>query len=269
MGIGNNIKKIRKLQNISRKELSEDSGISIVTLGRYEREERTPSLETLNHLASALWVPIQILINWTDYLNEHPDVMEFLEEILDFYDGTGLICYDRIALALNINPDNKDYSLFINNRDTDMDNIKHLTFYKKISDFLDLTDEQLYNWIFNDAVRKSILNNKDEKYLSDLNNLGDKVFYLQSVKKVFEKQDIQDLILNGLSENNEHQLYLALNKKYNSKLESLDANTNSLYVEDKKIIIDLENFPEKALNELNEFIDYLKHKYNVNYDKNI
>lgn len=62
MNIGENIRKQRKNKKITRSQLSNLCDISNISLGRYERGERIPNLETLNKIASALQIPINQLL---------------------------------------------------------------------------------------------------------------------------------------------------------------------------------------------------------------
>lgn len=54
MGFGDRIKEYRKLLKISQKELAERAGISLMSVRRYETNEREPRREVLDRIAYAL-----------------------------------------------------------------------------------------------------------------------------------------------------------------------------------------------------------------------
>ena len=61
--IGFNIKRIREIKNITRKELAEKSNISPSALANYENDYRNPNVEIIGNIANALEVPIAALID--------------------------------------------------------------------------------------------------------------------------------------------------------------------------------------------------------------
>ena len=61
MNIGENIKKYRKEKKLTQAQLSELCGVPAISLGRYERGERNPNIDTLTKIATVLQVPIDIL----------------------------------------------------------------------------------------------------------------------------------------------------------------------------------------------------------------
>ena len=81
MNIGENIKKVRKLKGMSQKELSDLSGVPRVSISRYENNERTPTIDIVKKLSDALYINLEILVNWTDILNVEPNVIDFLDEL--------------------------------------------------------------------------------------------------------------------------------------------------------------------------------------------
>ncbi len=66
MTIGEKIQSIRKKQKITQKELSEKCGCSVISIGRYESGERSPSWESIQKIAAALEVTTNDLIAGTD-----------------------------------------------------------------------------------------------------------------------------------------------------------------------------------------------------------
>ena len=63
MYIGLNIKKIRENRNMTQKKLSEISGVSEISIKKYETNDRKPKYENLDKLARALQVSINELSN--------------------------------------------------------------------------------------------------------------------------------------------------------------------------------------------------------------
>ena len=62
MNVGENIRKIRKEKGLTLEELSEKAHIPTISIGRYERGERTPSINTLIDISKALGVTYTDLI---------------------------------------------------------------------------------------------------------------------------------------------------------------------------------------------------------------
>lgn len=52
--VGKNIRLIRRRKNLTQEELSEAVGVHISTLGRIERGESNPPLQTINKISQAL-----------------------------------------------------------------------------------------------------------------------------------------------------------------------------------------------------------------------
>ena len=66
MSFGSRLITIRKERKISQGELAEKVGIHANVLGRYEREEATPSVDVAVKLAEALGVSLDYLTGKTD-----------------------------------------------------------------------------------------------------------------------------------------------------------------------------------------------------------
>lgn len=62
MHIGEKIKSIRLKKNMSRKDIAKKSGISEISIRKYEKGERNPKLENIKNIARALNVNIYELI---------------------------------------------------------------------------------------------------------------------------------------------------------------------------------------------------------------
>ena len=66
MSLGHRLSSIRKERKIAQVDLAERIGIHSNVLGRYEREEATPSVDMAAKLADALGVSLDYLVGNTD-----------------------------------------------------------------------------------------------------------------------------------------------------------------------------------------------------------
>ncbi len=66
MSLGSRLSTIRKEHKISQSELAEKAGIHANVLGRYEREEATPSVDMAAKIADVLGVSLDYLVGNTD-----------------------------------------------------------------------------------------------------------------------------------------------------------------------------------------------------------
>lgn len=64
---GIKLRSIRKEKGITQKVLADKAGMSFMTIQRYESGERTPKISDIERIASALCVPWQQLIAYTDF----------------------------------------------------------------------------------------------------------------------------------------------------------------------------------------------------------
>ena len=60
---GDLIKKLRKENGFTQQQLAEKSGISEISIRKYENHERTPKLETIKKLSNALNVPLSTFVS--------------------------------------------------------------------------------------------------------------------------------------------------------------------------------------------------------------
>ncbi len=70
MNIGEHIKQFRKMQGLSQKELAEKSGISLMSIRRYETGEREPRHDVLERIANALEAPILFFYGIREFREE-------------------------------------------------------------------------------------------------------------------------------------------------------------------------------------------------------
>lgn len=66
---GDLIKKLRKENGFTQQQLAEKSGISEISIRKYETHERTPKLETIKKLSNALNVPLSTFVS-EDVINK-------------------------------------------------------------------------------------------------------------------------------------------------------------------------------------------------------
>lgn len=66
--IGENIKKIRKMKKLTQEQLATRSGLSTMSIRRYESNERIPTLESVRKIASVLEVYMnELIVDWSEY----------------------------------------------------------------------------------------------------------------------------------------------------------------------------------------------------------
>lgn len=80
MTTGDKIKQFRINKGLKQYELAEKSGISRISIGYYERNERQPGTEQVERLAAALGVSPVDLIGWGYYDAKHPEKGKKLRE---------------------------------------------------------------------------------------------------------------------------------------------------------------------------------------------
>jgi transcriptional regulator with XRE-family HTH domain len=81
MNIGNIITQLRKEKSISREDLGTIVGTSGAVIGRYERDEITPSVEIANKIALALGVSLDYLVGNNSVMVKDKKITERLEVI--------------------------------------------------------------------------------------------------------------------------------------------------------------------------------------------
>ncbi|HEU4495728.1 MAG TPA: helix-turn-helix transcriptional regulator [Flavobacterium sp.] len=81
MKTGSNITLLRKEKGLSREDLGSTVGTSGAVIGRYEREEITPSVEIANKIAQALGVSLDYLVGNNSVVAKDKKIVERLEVI--------------------------------------------------------------------------------------------------------------------------------------------------------------------------------------------
>lgn len=80
MDLGKRILELRKEKNITREKLGKVIGTSGAIIGRYERNERTPSVEIARKMAEALGVSLDYLVGNTE-LQLDSSIIKKIQEI--------------------------------------------------------------------------------------------------------------------------------------------------------------------------------------------
>ena len=81
MDLGNKIKEVRNQKGIKREDLAQLIGTSAAIIGRYERNERTPSIEVAKKIAQALEISLDYLTGDSSVLVQDKKMVYRLEEL--------------------------------------------------------------------------------------------------------------------------------------------------------------------------------------------
>jgi len=79
MSFGKRLTEVRKNKNLSQEDLAKHLGTKSPVIGRYERDEMKPSIDTANKLAEFLEVSLDYLTGNTDTLLETNTLNRILE----------------------------------------------------------------------------------------------------------------------------------------------------------------------------------------------
>ncbi len=79
MDFGNRLKQIREEKGIKREDVATKIGTSAAIIGRYERGERTPSIDIAKNIAEALDVSLDYLVGDTSVLLKDKKMLYRLE----------------------------------------------------------------------------------------------------------------------------------------------------------------------------------------------
>lgn len=99
MAFGDNMMLVRKRKGISQAELGRMIGTSGDVIGRYEREDITPSIEAVAKIADVLEVSIDFLIGKTR-MEVDADTMRRLEDIASLPEENKRFILNMIDMAL-------------------------------------------------------------------------------------------------------------------------------------------------------------------------
>jgi transcriptional regulator with XRE-family HTH domain len=81
VNIGERITQLRKAKNWSQDELAKEIGSSRVMIGKYEREDNSPSIEVIVKLAKAFQVSVDYLLGEGPNASYDKDMIQRLDEL--------------------------------------------------------------------------------------------------------------------------------------------------------------------------------------------
>jgi transcriptional regulator with XRE-family HTH domain len=81
MNLGTTITRLRKENKLSREDLGKKAGTSGAVIGRYERNEITPSVEIANKIALALDVSLDYLVGNNSVIVKDKKILKRIETI--------------------------------------------------------------------------------------------------------------------------------------------------------------------------------------------
>jgi len=79
MDFGNRLKIVREERGLKREDIATKIGTSAAIIGRYERNERTPSIDIAKNIAAAMEVSLDYLVGDTSVLLKDKKMMYRLE----------------------------------------------------------------------------------------------------------------------------------------------------------------------------------------------
>lgn len=149
MNLGENIKKYRKQKNMSQQELSELSGIPRASISRYENGERTPNVEIVNKIASALNLNINQLTGTRKTV---------IHQLIDFILSEENITIDELAHKSNIPVD--EFIAMYKSEDG-----YTLETYRKFLTLFNEDDERIVEAFYQDMLTNAVYNKSDSESL--------------------------------------------------------------------------------------------------------
>lgn len=191
--LGENIKKFRKIKNMSREYLSTKLGISVHTLSKYEQGQREPNIDMLNKISNVLGVTINELAGEQDTI-------------------TKTILGDLISSGISLAEISKDTDIDLNTLEDMLNNSVNIPWenIKKLGKYIKCTDEQITQWITADTFSAVTYNNKENEPQANL------------IKKYFFNEPItKDEFLSGVAGEDEDFLEMIypkiMKEKHNIK----------------------------------------------------
>lgn len=88
LNIGSKIIELRKAKKWSQEDLAKEVGSSRIMIGKYERNDNSPSIEVLLKIAKAFDVSVDYLIGEGQLSNYDKDVLKRIEDIEQLDDDT-------------------------------------------------------------------------------------------------------------------------------------------------------------------------------------
>lgn len=109
MTFGERILSIRKRLKWSQDELAKKVGTSAPIIGRYERNEIKPAIDTAKAIADALGVTVDFLLGGDDTVM-NKELLQKMKDIESFTEDERLKIYDLIDMAISYHKTKKAYS---------------------------------------------------------------------------------------------------------------------------------------------------------------
>ena len=88
MLLGDKIRELRKLKKLTQEDLANRSGISRVSIGNYERNDRTPDAITLVKIAKGLKIPVSDFFDIDELQTEEETLVAYFD-LIEFVKGIG------------------------------------------------------------------------------------------------------------------------------------------------------------------------------------
>lgn len=264
MSLGENLKKYRKIMRVSQQELSNITGIPRASISRYENNERRPNSEIVKEISMALKVNTDTLFFWTDNICTNDDVLMFIENLFPekYYRQNEKFIY--ICKITSIEESDIKNMLIFSNSSLDT--------HRKFAKSFGITEIQLYRWIISIAIYDFL-----SSYISNLSDtVKDKIIKKIITENILIHQPIDEIIITvenielyTLSDENKEKI-----KIYLTELKK-DPNYQDFFNErckDVKVIedsdsddttINLRGFPKEAIEEVRNFLEYVKSKYKI------
>lgn len=117
--VGFRIKAFRKQRGLTQEELAIKSGVSVMSIRRYESEERTPKFATMEKIASALQIDVENVLFSLEELLEAQHGLEKAhkamceKELMQYFDLLNLkgqrIAVERVCELSKIDEYTKEY----------------------------------------------------------------------------------------------------------------------------------------------------------------
>lgn len=109
MTFGERILTIRKRMKWSQDELAKKVGTSAPIIGRYERNEIKPSIDTAKTIADILEVTVDFLISGDDVIMDKK-LLQKIKDIESFTENEKAKIYELIDMAISYHKTKKAYS---------------------------------------------------------------------------------------------------------------------------------------------------------------
>ena len=109
MTFGERILSIRKRLKWSQDELAKKVGTSAPIIGRYERNEIKPAIDTAKNIADALGVTIDFLLGADDMIIDKK-LLQKIKDIESFTEDEKTKIYDLMDMAISYHKTKKAYS---------------------------------------------------------------------------------------------------------------------------------------------------------------